>query len=161
MITIRQAEKRDIEEIYKIVGIAVKFMRDHGNDAQWTNTEGIERKIASDIEKGQGFVVTDDDRVCAYFAFIIGPDPTYSYIEGSWPDDEEYGTIHRVASDGTVHGIMDHVLDFASSRINNIRIDTHELNSTMRKKVTDKGFTYAGIIYVDDGTPRVAYWKKY
>ena len=35
-------------------------------------------------------------------------EPTYEKIEqGAWISDTEYGTLHRVAGDGTIHGIFD------------------------------------------------------
>ena len=38
-------------------------------------------------------------------------------------------------------------------------LDTHEANGPMRHKLEKNGFTYCGIIYVEDGTPRRAYQK--
>ena len=42
---------------------------------------------------------------------------------------------------------------------NNLRADTHEKNRSMRKMLENNGFTKCGTIYVEDGTPRVAYQK--
>ena len=161
-LVIRPAKTEDIPEIERIIGTARQFMRDHGNTVQWSGTgdASIEAKIPGDIERGVGYVVTAGDKLCGYFAFIIGADPTYSYIEGEWPDDEEYGTLHRVASDGTQHGVTKAAVKFAESKISNRRMDTYPDNATMKKIIAGNGFTYAGIIYVEDGTPRVAYWKK-
>ena len=40
-----------------------------------------------------------------------------------------------------------------------LRIDTHEKNLVMQNLVKKTGFSYCGIIYVDDGTKRLAYEK--
>lgn len=39
----------------------------------------------------------------------------------------------------------------------NIRIDTHADNKTMQHLIEADGFTRCGIIYIADGTPRIAY----
>ena len=38
-----------------------------------------------------------------------------------------------------------------------LRIDTHENNRPMRHLCESRGFTQCGIIYVDDGSPRIAF----
>jgi len=39
-------------------------------------------------------------------------------------------------------------------------VDTHRDNRVMQQIITSQGFTYCGIIYVSDGSPRLAYQKK-
>lgn len=60
------------------------------------------------IRKGELFVGEDDKGDIHFvFAFILGADPTYSYIEnGNWLSDEPYGTIHRIAGDGMFSGVV-------------------------------------------------------
>ena len=92
------------------------------------------------------------------FAFILGEDPTYSYIEnGNWLSDKPYGTIHRIAGDGTVSGVVKTAVDYCRETIKNIRIDTHENNKTMQHVLGKLGFSKCGIIYLEDGSPRIAY----
>lgn len=92
------------------------------------------------------------------FAFIIGPDPTYTYIEdGVWLNDDVYGTIHRIAGDGVAKGVFKKCLDFCKSQIDNLRIDTHHNNLTMQHLVEKNGFEKCGIVYMEDGSPRIAY----
>lgn len=41
------------------------------------------------------------------------------------------------------------------------RSDTHKDNLPMQNVILGGGFTYQGIIYIEDGTPRLAYeWLK-
>ena len=92
------------------------------------------------------------------FAFIIGKEPTYEKIEqGAWISDTEYGTLHRVAGDGTIHGIFDKIVDFCGRKIEHLRVDTHEQNRIMQHLISRNGFQKCGIIHVLDGTPRIAY----
>lgn len=158
---IRKANAADTPIIRDIIDKAKAFMRKNDNPYQWDEADYPGNKVPGDIEKGNGYVVERNGKVCGYFAFILGKDPTYTHIEGEWLDDvKDYGTIHRVASDGTEHEVLEEVLEYAFSVIDNIRIDTHEANGPMRHKLEKNGFTYCGIIYVEDGTPRRAYQKE-
>ena len=76
--------------------------------------------------------------------------------------DEPYLTIHRLAGDGQVHGLFQCVADYCKNISRNIRVDTHANNRIMQKLMEKNGFTKCGIIYVKDGTPRIAYhWTDF
>lgn len=159
-MNIRKAETADLEAILKTIDAAKAFMKSTGNFSQWDEVDYPGNLVPGDIEKGNGYVLEDEGRICGYFAMIAGKDPTYGKIEGRWLDDElPYAAIHRVASDGTCHGLMEKILDYGFSNIDNIRIDTHEDNGPMKHKLDKNGFTYCGTIWVGDGTPRRAYQK--
>ena len=114
--------------------------------------------MEEDIEKKRLYVIEEDGAVHAVFAFMFGADPTYSYIEdGQWPNSKPYGTIHRIASDGQIKGMFTKAFDYCRSRIDEIRIDTHHDNKTMQHVVTKHGFVRCGIIYLENGDPRIAY----
>lgn len=156
---IRKAEISDLESILKIYETAREYMRKTGNPDQWgTDKPGVEL-LESDIQKGELFVGENESgEIHFVFAFILGEDPTYAYIEnGNWPTDEEYGTIHRIASDGTVSGVVKTAVQYCRKTIRNIRIDTHKNNKTMQHVLEKLGFMKCGIIYIEDGTPRIAY----
>ena len=48
---------------------------------------------------------------------------------------------------------------WAARQCPHLRADTHAANLTMRHCMERAGFVYCGVIYVADGTPRVAYEK--
>lgn len=50
-------------------------------------------------------------------------------------------------------------LDWCFQQIPNIRVDTHEANVPMQKLLMKNDYQKCGIIYVNDGTPRVAFQK--
>ena len=157
-LTIRKAEMNDLPRIHEIYGAARQFMRDHGNSSQWHGIDDPELLLEGDISEGTLFVLEEDDVIHAVFAFIIGEDPTYAVIEqGTWKSDAPYAAVHRVASDGTVHNVLGCIMKFAKSRIPHLRIDTHEDNKVMQNAIMKQGFEKRGIIYVSDGTPRIAY----
>lgn len=155
---IRLAKTEDIDKCLEIFTIARKFMRASGNLTQWPDTYPNYDVLSDDIEKRELFVFEENGRVHGVFAFILGEDPTYTFIEnGAWISDSPYGTIHRIASDGTVKNIFSQCLDFCKQRIQHLRIDTHEDNQPMQHVIKKHGFKYCGIIYTNNGSPRLAF----
>lgn len=156
--TVEKAEMRDLPRILEIYAYARNFMRETGNPDQWRNNFPPEALLAEDIKKGNLYVIKEDDAIHAVFFFAIGADPTYAKIEqGEWLSDTEYGTIHRVAGDGTLHGVLGMIVAFCSRKISHLRIDTHEDNKVMQRAISKNGFQKRGIIYIEDGSPRIAY----
>ncbi len=155
---IRLSKIQDLDKIMALYDIGRQTMRKNGNDKQWINGFPQKELIQNDIEKHISYVVTQDNQIHAVFALIFGEDPTYAYIEnGKWLNNEPYATIHRIASDGVLHGVVQFVTDFAKEKINNVRIDTHELNKIMQHTVEKCGYKKCGIIFIEDGSPRVAF----
>ncbi|MBQ7503416.1 N-acetyltransferase [bacterium] len=158
---IRHTEIEDLPRIEEIYAYARRFMRESGNSEQWKDSRPSAEAMRRDIDRGNSYVVEDDSgRICGVFAFVIGEDPTYAHIEGGrWLNDRPYGTLHRIAGDGTFKGLFKLILDFCEAQTSDIRIDTHRDNAIMRRLTEKNGFRYCGVIYVDDGTPRLAYHK--
>ena len=96
-------------------------------------------------------------RPVAYFALLPSPEPTYEFIDGAWLTDEPYGVIHRIASYPDVHGVFSAIINFAAVRYPHLRIDTHRDNRIMQHVIAAAGFTCCGIIWLPDGTERLAY----
>lgn len=102
---IRLAVPEDFTSIMSIYAYARSFMQETGNPNQWGNHFPPEELIHNRIRDKQLFVLEENGTLHGAFAFIIGEDPTYLQIDdGSWLSDAPYGTIHQVASDGTIHG---------------------------------------------------------
>ena len=157
MKEIRPARLEDLDEILKIYDYAKKFMVQTGNPTQWAGSYPQRELLEEDIENDGLYAVTEDGTICGVFYFVIGLDPTYTVIEnGAWHSDRTYGTIHRIAGNGT-GGLFGAVLEFCRSKIDYLRIDTHEDNKVMQHVVTKHGFKECGIIYTDDGSPRIAF----
>lgn len=157
-VRIVKAEKKNLPRVLEIYSYAREFMRENGNPTQWENFSAIKDSIVNDMENGNLYLIRDDENIYGAFAFIVGEDSTYKKIEqGEWLSDAEYGTIHRVASDGRIHGMMGMIVQFCSERIAHLRIDTHADNKIMQHLILKNGFKRCGIIYISDGSPRIAY----
>ena len=159
--TIRKATPTDIPAIMQVIDAAKTIMRSSGNMRQWSAGYPSEAVILSDMEKGGGFVIEDDGRIVAYFAFLSSPEPTYATIyEGAWLDDvQPYHVVHRIASYPDVHHIFSDIMGCCSAADGNLRIDTHRDNIIMQHCIEKYGFTYCGIIYIANGDERLAYQK--
>lgn len=160
MLSIRKTELEDLDELKLVFDYARKTMKDNGNPTQWADDRPGMDLIINDIENGESYVVEDDGVIVGTFACISGIEPTYIDIDGKWLDDDEYHTIHRIASNGKAKGIFDFVIDYVLKMNKDIRIDTHKDNTIMRHLIEKNGFIECGIIVVDDGTKRIAYQKK-
>ena len=157
-LTIEKAELSDLPKMMEIYAYAREFMKKTGNPNQWSDKFPEEAVLRNDIQVGNLYVIKENGAIHAVFALIIGEDPTYAHIEqGAWISDTAYGTIHRLAGDGQVRGIFPAVVEFCSRRIRHLRVDTHENNRVMQHLIEKNGFVPCGIIYLEDGSPRLAY----
>lgn len=156
---VRKARMQDLLRIEEIYAYARDFMQRNGNPDQWGNHYPPLEQLVQDIGAGELFVMEYGDIIHGVFFFRIGNDPTYDQIfDGSWRSAMPYGTIHRIAGDGT-GGVLKTAVDYAASMIKHIRIDTHHDNQVMQRALQKQGFQRRGIIYIEDGTPRIAYDK--
>ncbi|WP_082380205.1 hypothetical protein [Neofamilia massiliensis] len=105
-IKIRKAKLTDLEDIKKIITKAKTFMAANGNPSQWGGAYPGEDVLIKDIEAGNSYVCILDEKVIGTFSLIFGQEETYKKIyDGAWSEDIPYGTIHRLASDGSVKGL--------------------------------------------------------
>ncbi len=152
----------DLSKIMSIYSFAQDFMIKSGNPNQWKHSYPKEERIIEDIESEICYLVCDDNGPHGVFALIKGDEPTYQYIEnGSWINDDEYVTVHRIAGDGQTKGIFKCAISYSKSVSDNIRIDTHHDNIIMQKLIERNDFKRCGRIYVEDGSARIAYqWVR-
>ena len=156
---IRHAKREDLPAIRSILDGARIFMHRSGNPHQWIDGYPSDQIILKDIAEGNFYVEETEGRINGCFAFILGEEPTYARIQGAWLDNLPYGTIHRLASDGSQKGFTDRCVEFCSSKISNLRADTHRDNLTMQKALLRNGFRFCGIIRVANGSERLAYQR--
>ena len=155
--TVRKAEQTDLPRILEIYASARHFMAQTGNPNQWGTTHPPRQQLEQDITQGDLLVVEDDQGIHGVFFFSLGEDPTYGQIDdGQWHAQRPYGTIHRIASDGS-GGILGTAVAYGKARSDYLRIDTHEDNHVMQHALGKQGFRRCGIIHIADGSPRIAY----
>ncbi len=160
--TIRKASlPKDSERLMEVFAAAKGIMAADGNTNQWTDGYPSLDIVQSDIEKDGGFVVEDDGKIVAYFAFLPSPELTYDKIyDGKWLDNSKpYHVVHRIASFPEAHGIFKSIMEFCFANERNIRIDTHRDNKIMQHNIEKHGFKYCGIIHLANGDERLAYQK--
>lgn len=158
---IRPTELKDLPLVMGIYEYARSFMRANGNATQWVNGYPSEELIRQEIEDNHSFVcIGEQGEIAGTFCFILGDDPTYRQIyEGAWLNDAPYGVIHRMATNGKQKGMADACFDWCMEQSDNIRVDTHKDNLVMQHILEKRGFRRCGIIYVRDGTERIAYQR--
>ena len=156
-------ERASLSQLPRILAIYEKartFMAQTGNPDQWGTAYPPESMIRQDILDGKCFVNLQAGEICGVFYFAVEADPTYGYIDGAWLNDAPYGVIHRIAVGESGKGVAAECFCFAYARCGNLRIDTHEDNIPMQKCLAKNGFVRCGMIYLEDGDPRIAYQKE-
>lgn len=158
---IRPTTHTDMDALLGIFAYARQQMALDGNATQWGDNYPEREQLEADIQQGVSYVVEHEGAISGTFVFILGKDPTYLLIEnGVWINDSlAYGTIHRIASNGSCKGIFHAVLAWCSAQCANIRIDTHADNRRMIHLIEKAGFTRCGIIYTRKCSPRIAYQR--
>ena len=156
-MNIRLANTSDTNRIFEIYEYARAYMKAQGNPYQWGDDRPEKSLTKDDIKNQRCYVMEDDGHIFACFVFTIGFEKAY---EAKFPSKVEYGVIHRVASDKSKRGIVELIVDFAKEKVNFLRIDTHEDNKTMQRAIERQNFKRLGIIYLEDGSPRILYELK-
>lgn len=157
---IRKTRPEDLETVMGIYARARVFMAEHGNPSQWGTSRPPKSAVEKDIDSGDSYVCTVDEKIAAVFYYRVGEDPTYRAIEGGqWMNSQPYGVVHRIASDGQTKGAGSFCLNWAFAQCGNLRIDTHRDNVVMQKVLEKNGFQYCGIIYIENGDERLAFQR--
>ncbi len=160
MITIQTSHLQHIDAIMAIYDRAKEYMRRQGNPTQWREGYPPRDLIVAEISAACHYSCFCDGDLVGVFSFIVGKDPNYSYIkDGAWLNDEPYGTIHRLASAGTIRGIAAACIEWCAGRCSNLRADTHRDNLVMQHVLLRHDFVPCGIIYVQNGSERIAYQR--
>ncbi len=157
---IRNTRLEDLDTVMAIYDHAREYMRQNGNASQWINGYPSRELVIQDIEEQCSYVCVDEDRILCVFRFTKGVDPTYLKIyDGQWLNEEPYGVVHRIASAEHQKGAASFCLDWCFARTGNVRIDTHADNYIMQKLLIKNGYSRCGIIYLENGDPRIAFQK--
>ncbi|MDD7914187.1 GNAT family N-acetyltransferase [Polaribacter ponticola] len=166
---IRLSTFDDVPQIEVIINDAKTYLASLSID-QWQNGYPNAEQVKSDIEKGESYVVVNDDNiVMATSMFTLRKEPTYKeVIDGNWliSEDKIYGVIHRMAIKKEFRklGLATFLFDefhqqLKDKKIESLKIDTHEDNIGMQSLIKKLGYSYCGIIYTDYGAKRVAFEK--
>ncbi len=150
---IRPTRMEDIPRLLEIFAIAKGYMRQQGNMVQWIGEYPGEAAITGDMSHGWSMVVEHCGEVVGTFCLMSEPEPTYHNLPAPVP----YLTLHRIASDGSVSGIVDAAVRYALAQGNSVRIDTHPDNRGMLECIRRLKMKRIGEITLPDGTPRLVF----
>lgn len=99
---IRLSTAADIPTLLTLADEARGIMRRNGNMGQWVNGYPSAEIFMHDIINGNSYMVCNADNIAvATFAFVPGPEPTYSIIDGGeWIDDsqEYFVSLEEIAN---------------------------------------------------------------
>ena len=160
-MTIKKAKKEKIDVIMEVFDAAKQFMRQTGNNKQWIDGYPSKEFILNHIRNENFYtVLSDDEQIIGVFYFNVENDKTYTKIyEGEWLNDQPYGVVHCIASNGKQKGIAAFCLEWCLNQCKNLRIDTHRDNIVMLNLLKNNGFQQCGIIFIANGTERIAFQK--
>lgn len=159
-MNIRHATPEDLPAMQAIFEYARRFMRENGNPTQWGDKFPTREMIDRDLELHRSYVCEDEGRIAATFAFTTDGEPTYRVIRGAWLDDEPYGVVHRIAAAEGTRGAASFCMEWCMAQCGNIRIDTHADNKPMQGLLKKLGYTYCGVIELENGRgERLAFQK--
>lgn len=155
------AEMKHLGEVLAIYAAARRYMKENGNPDQWGDGYPPEALVREDILSKNLYLCMDGEDICAVFYYREGEDETYRRIfDGAWQNDRPYGVVHRIAVLRRGRGVAGFCLGECYERCRNLKIDTHADNLPMQKTLEHYGFARCGIIYLPDGSARIAYQKS-
>lgn len=163
----RRTVEADIDDIMKIIKQAQDYFKVQGIN-QWQNNYPNVGTIRNDLAKGYSYVLVKENNIVATAAVSFDGEKNYDAIyEGQWLSDNKYAVIHRIAVDSSLKGlglssqIIKNIEKLCLNKdVHSIKVDTHEENLSMQKMLKKNKFQYCGIIYLEDGSKRVAFERK-
>ena len=163
-IHFRPATTADADRIWKILQGAIQRRKEDGSQ-QWQDGYPNPEAIATDIAKGNGYVLTEGDAIAGYCAVLINDEPAYAELQGTWLTDGDFVGYHRVAiaeeylGKGLAKKMLLYLEDFARQQgIHSLKADTNFDNHGMLHIFDKLGYSYCGEV-VFRGSPRKAFEK--
>lgn len=164
-LQLRKADITEVPVIWEIIQDAIEQRRQEGS-SQWQDGYPNELSITNDINKGYGYVLTENGTILCYAAIIFDKEPAYEDIEGKWLTNGDYGVVHRVAVSKLAKGKGIATKLFQSieglcleHHIYSIKVDTNFDNVPMLKILDKLGYTYCGEVHFREAA-RKAFEKK-
>lgn len=165
---IRETKEQDLVQIDALYRTAREALKAQGVD-QWQDGDYPNAEDArQDMLQGTGHVLEENGEILAVACIAFGREPTYDVIvNGAWGAQPKiYGFLHRIAVAPHAKGqniagrMFEELKRQAEQRgIHVLRADTHRDNLPMQRALAKAGYFYRGVIYVEDGSERLAYEK--
>lgn len=161
---LRKANNEDINLIVQMYNDGSESLKNDGVN-QW---QGIDRPGREELIEILDEVYVLDDNGAVSTARIMEYDNQYDNIyEGKWLNEtKNYYSVHRVATlkskkrQGYAKKMMDEIEKLALlNNIKSIKIDTYKDNIKMHNFLLNNGYTFCGIIILNNGAKRDAFEK--
>jgi GNAT superfamily N-acetyltransferase len=160
----RKANTIDSAPIWEILQDAILRRKKDGSN-QWQDGYPNPESVSNDIEKGVGFVLTENETIIGYCAILINDEPEYANIVGKWLTNGDFVVFHRVAIAETHLGkgfakvLFTFIEEIAKdNNILSVKADTNFDNGAMLNLFDKSGYVYCGEVHFR-GSPRKAYEK--
>lgn len=160
----RKATITEVPQIWAILKQAIIRRKNDGSE-QWQDGYPNPEVVKKDIDKGAGFVLTENENIVGYTAILINDEPEYKNIMGEWLSNTDFVVFHRVAlsenhlGKGLAKKIFEYIEDFAlNNKIYSVKADTNFDNLAMLKIFEKLGYQYCGKVYFRGGE-RLAFEK--
>ncbi|KRL97263.1 GNAT family N-acetyltransferase [Liquorilactobacillus satsumensis] len=159
---IRQARLQDVDSITALINSGKKLLAADGIP-QWQGNYPASETITTDISNQSTYLLLAAGKISGTATLLQTAEPDYHKIyAGKWQTSPtnptgKYATIHRITVAPQYRG--QHLSDFFFSNLfseafrlgfRELRIDTHAENTRMQHIIEKAGFTYAGIVYLND-----------
>lgn len=163
----RKAKKAEASHIMNIIKQAQTYLKEQKIN-QWQDGYPNIEVINKDIDSENNYVLLKEEKIIASAVVSLEEESSYANIyEGKWlTTNSKYVVIHRLAVDNNYKGlgisskIIKNIEELSLKKgINSIKIDTHEDNMSMQKLLKKNEFKYCGVIYLQDGSKRLAFEK--
>lgn len=162
----RKTTIEDINNVMKIINQAKEYFKKNIIN-QWQDGYPNSDTIYTDIKNNSSYVLESENKILATAMVSFEEDKTYKNIyNGQWLNNGDYAVIHRIAvsekdkGNGIASAIIKEVEGLCKENgVNSIKIDTHKDNISMQKLLEKNAFKYCGIIYLEDGSERIAFEK--
>lgn len=150
----RKARVEDIKKINNIVEDAKISLKNDGVD-QWQNSSPDMFLLRRQISKDRAYVL-EDKEILAYAYLSEEYEPSYGPVK-SIMRGRNYYTIHTfclgkdVRGKGIASKFFNQIIALSKKENkDSLYIDTHRDNFRMRGLIEKMGFSYLGIIYIND-----------
>ncbi len=164
-IDFRAAWMKDFDGCWRVIDGARQQMIASGRH-QWTNDYPSKEDIKNDLNNGNAYVLTVDERIAVYGAVILNGEPRYEFLDGKWMTYGNYYVIHRFATLPELQreGFAKIFLQKTNSlcemeHIPSIKVDTNFDNLPMINLLSSLGFCICGNVNYGERGSRFAFEK--
>lgn len=149
---IRKAQKIDLPAIKSLTEACAKTMIENGI-FQWNENYPSRERLQQDIERGELFVLEENDEIAGIIVLTSFMDQEYETVEWLTPSKNNL-YVHRLAThpSGWGSGFGRQLMDFAEvfareHHYNSVRLDTFSKNLRNQHFYESRNYTKLGDIY--------------